>query len=192
MGFSRPEYWSGLPCPPQGIFPTQGPNPGFPHCRQILYHLSQKKAQNYYVLSHFSRVRLFATPWCIPPGSSVPGILQAKILECVAISSAVLLYDPTISLCTQNNWKQKHNRYESIYESTAALFTSAKKWKQFKCPPRGGWINKMVCLQTMECYPALKTKAHTTAWMKLEDTTLSKISLSQKDKYNIIPLTWGP
>jgi len=26
-GFSRPEYWSGLPCPPPGIFPTQGSNP---------------------------------------------------------------------------------------------------------------------------------------------------------------------
>ena len=24
----------------QGIFPTQGSNPGFPHCRQMLYHLS--------------------------------------------------------------------------------------------------------------------------------------------------------
>ena len=24
----------------QGIFPTQGLNPGLPHCRQILYHLS--------------------------------------------------------------------------------------------------------------------------------------------------------
>ena len=22
MGFSKQEYWSGLPCPPQGIFPT--------------------------------------------------------------------------------------------------------------------------------------------------------------------------
>ena len=26
MGFSRQEYWSGLPCPPQGIFLTQGLN----------------------------------------------------------------------------------------------------------------------------------------------------------------------
>ena len=43
MGFSRQEYWSGLPCPPrQGIFPTQGLNPGFPHCRQILYQLSHQ------------------------------------------------------------------------------------------------------------------------------------------------------
>ena len=27
----------------QGIFPTQGSNPGLPHCRQILYQLSRKK-----------------------------------------------------------------------------------------------------------------------------------------------------
>ena len=26
----------------QGIFPTQEANPGFPHCRQILYHLSHQ------------------------------------------------------------------------------------------------------------------------------------------------------
>ena len=26
----------------QGIFPTQGLNPGLPHCRQALYHLSHK------------------------------------------------------------------------------------------------------------------------------------------------------
>ena len=26
----------------QGIFPAQGLNPGLPHCRQILYHLSHK------------------------------------------------------------------------------------------------------------------------------------------------------
>ena len=26
----------------QGIFPTQGSNPGLPHCRRILYHLSHR------------------------------------------------------------------------------------------------------------------------------------------------------
>ena len=26
----------------QGLFPTQGSNPGLPHCRQILYHLSHQ------------------------------------------------------------------------------------------------------------------------------------------------------
>ena len=28
----------------QGIFPTQGLNPDFSHCRQILYHLSHQEA----------------------------------------------------------------------------------------------------------------------------------------------------
>jgi len=27
----------------QGIFPTQGSNPGLPHCRQILYQLSHQR-----------------------------------------------------------------------------------------------------------------------------------------------------
>ena len=42
MGFSRQEYWSGLPCPPPGIFPTQRSNTcllSLLHCRQILYAL---------------------------------------------------------------------------------------------------------------------------------------------------------
>ena len=40
MGFSRQEYWSGLPFPSLGIFPTQGLNLGLLHCRQTLYRLS--------------------------------------------------------------------------------------------------------------------------------------------------------
>ena len=31
--------WVAIPFS-RGIFPTQGSNPGLPHCRQILYHLS--------------------------------------------------------------------------------------------------------------------------------------------------------
>ena len=42
MEFSRPEYWSGSLSLLQGIFPTQGLNPGLPHSRQILYQVSHK------------------------------------------------------------------------------------------------------------------------------------------------------
>ena len=42
MGFSRQEYWSELPFPSPGNFPTQGLNPGLPHCRQMLYRLSNQ------------------------------------------------------------------------------------------------------------------------------------------------------
>ena len=40
------------------IFPTQGWNPGLPHCRQTLYHLSHQ-GSTAQLLSH---VQLFATP----------------------------------------------------------------------------------------------------------------------------------
>ena len=36
MGFSRQEYWSGLPFPSPGDLPNQGSNPGLPHCWQTL------------------------------------------------------------------------------------------------------------------------------------------------------------
>ena len=45
MEFSKQEYWSGLPFPSPGDFPdpgSQGSNPGLPHCRQMLYHLSHQ------------------------------------------------------------------------------------------------------------------------------------------------------
>ena len=52
MGFPRQEYWSGLPFPSQGIFPTQESNPCLPHhnllyCRQILSWLSHWGSHSY-------------------------------------------------------------------------------------------------------------------------------------------------
>ena len=42
MGFSRQEYWSGLPFLSPGIFLTWGSNPDLQHYRQMLYHLSHQ------------------------------------------------------------------------------------------------------------------------------------------------------
>ena len=36
MGFSRQEYWSGLPFPSPGDLPNPGIEPSLPHCRQTL------------------------------------------------------------------------------------------------------------------------------------------------------------
>ena len=41
-GFSKQEYWRRLPGPPLGIFPTQGSNPGLPHCKWVLHRLSHQ------------------------------------------------------------------------------------------------------------------------------------------------------
>ena len=42
MGFSRQECWNGLPFPSPEDLPDPGIEPGSPHCRQTLYHLSHK------------------------------------------------------------------------------------------------------------------------------------------------------
>ena len=66
MGFSRQEYWSGLPLP-SPISEWVGKN--------ILLLLLL-------LLSRFSRVRLCATPQtAAQPGFPVPGILKARTLE---------------------------------------------------------------------------------------------------------------
>ena len=44
MGLSSQEYWSGLLCPPAGDLPNPEIDPGFRHCRWILYHLSHQES----------------------------------------------------------------------------------------------------------------------------------------------------
>ena len=115
MEFSRPEYWSGLPClhpgdlpnpginprspvlpadslpaEPQGkpkntgvgslsllqgIFLTQGSNPGLPHCRQILYPLSHKGS---HIISIESRNCLVQLAWRKQRGESHMSTNQCK------------------------------------------------------------------------------------------------------------------
>ena len=78
MGFSRQEYWSGLPFPSQEIFPTQGLNLGLPHCRQMLYHLGHQGILIYGIyrcmyLINFSII-LWRLVCFLPPQGSILGI----------------------------------------------------------------------------------------------------------------------
>ena len=55
MESSRPEYKNirvGSYSHLQGIFPTQGLNPGLPHCRQILYQLSHQGSIHTHTHTH--------------------------------------------------------------------------------------------------------------------------------------------
>ena len=61
----------------QGIFPTQGSNPGLPHCRQTLYPLSHRGSPK--VKAAQSCLTL-----CDPEDYTVHGILQARALEWAA------------------------------------------------------------------------------------------------------------
>ena len=72
----------------QGIFPTQGSNPGIPHCRQILYQLSHKGSPT--ILEWVA----FPSPADLPD----PGIeLQSPALQVDSISTE-LTGKPVFSL----------------------------------------------------------------------------------------------
>ena len=47
MGFSRQEYWSGLPCPPPGDLPYPGIEPRSPALQGILYRLTHQRGPPY-------------------------------------------------------------------------------------------------------------------------------------------------
>ena len=77
---------------------------------------------------------------------------------------------------------------------TAALFTTAKTWKQPKCPSTDEWIKKVWYIYTMEYYSAIKKneiKTSAATWMDLEIIIRSEVSQTDKDKYHMISLTCG-
>ena len=76
MGFSRQEYWSGLPFPPK-----RGPDSGIEPPSLTSPALAAAAAMS------LQSCPILCDPMDgSPPGSPVPGILQARTLEWVAIS----------------------------------------------------------------------------------------------------------
>ena len=67
MGFSRQEYWSGLPCPPPGDLPNPGIKPKFPALQADSLPSEPpgkpKPESQFSSVQSLSRVRLSATPW---------------------------------------------------------------------------------------------------------------------------------
>ena len=49
-GFSRQEYWGGLPFPSSGDLPAQELNLGLPHCMQTLYCLSHEGISRSFIM----------------------------------------------------------------------------------------------------------------------------------------------
>ena len=79
MAFSRREYWSGLPFPSPEVFPTQGWNPGLPHCRQTLYRLNYQ-VQLAVVLSLILIEKEICSTWTFEPEPTlIPNSSAAKL-----------------------------------------------------------------------------------------------------------------
>ena len=72
---------------------------------------------------------------------------------------------------------------------TAALFATARTWKQPRCPSTDEWIKKLWCIYTMEYYSAIKRNTFESVlmrWMNLEAIIQSEVSQKEKDKYRIL------
>ena len=131
---------------------------------------------------------------CSPPGSSIHGIFQARVLEWVAISfsrgssrprdqtqvfriagrcftvwatreAPKPPYDPAIPLLGMYPEETKIEKDTCIPLFTAALFTIARTWKQPRCPLTDKWI-KLWYIYTMEYYSAIKSNTFESVLMR--------------------------
>ena len=110
-----------------------------------------------------------------PPGSTIPGILQARTLEWAAISfsnvwklksesevaqSCLTLHDPMDCSLPGSS---AHGIFQArVLEWVAIAFS----WKQPRCPSREDWIKKLWYIYIMEYCSAMKRKAFESVLMK--------------------------
>ena len=97
-------------------------------------------------------------------------------------------YDLAIPLLSIYTEETKIERDTCIPLFIAALFTTARTWKQPRCPSTDEWI-KLWYIYTMECYSAIKRYTFESVlmrWMNLEPIMEGEMSQKDKDKYHIL------
>ena len=117
MGFSRQEYWSRVPCPRPGHLP----HPGIKPMSLLPLELPHSSAAAAAAKSRQSCPILCNPTDCSPPGSPIPGILQARTLEWVAISFS-------------NAWKWKVKLLSRVRLPVTPSWTAA-----YQAPPPMGF-----------------------------------------------------
>ena len=66
----------------------------------------------------------------------------------------------------------------------AALFTTARTWKQPRCPSTDEWIKKLQYIYTMEYYSAIKRNTFDSVlmrWMNLEPIIQSEVRERERE-----------
>ena len=70
----------------------------------------------------------------------------------------------------------------------AALFITARTWKQPRCPLADEWIRKLWYIYTMEYY---SFESVLMRWMKLEPIIQSEVSQKEKHQYRVLTHIYG-
>jgi hypothetical protein len=75
-----------------------------------------------------------------------------------------------------------------------SLFTTARSWKEPRCPSTEEWIQKMGYIYTMEYYSAIENNEFMNfldKWMDLEAIILSEVTQSQNNTHDMHSLIRG-
>ena len=119
-GFSRQEYWNGLPLPFPGDLPKSGTEPGSPALQAdslpskppgkpvlyIVYQLYLKKAIQFSSVQSLSCVQLFETPWTAARQASLSITNSRSLPKPMSIESVMpsnhLIFCRPLSSCFQS------------------------------------------------------------------------------------------
>ena len=118
----------------QGIFPNQGSNPGLPHCRRILYHLSHQGSP-------------WILEWVAYPSSGGlpdPGIEPGSPALEVDSSPAELPGKPGIS-------SLQHHRWIIVYRVTPCPGTTLRSVGPVICPGREDCVDVVITNDIYHC-----------------------------------------
>ena len=94
-----------------------------------------------------------------------------------------LPYDPGIPLLGIHTVETRIERDMRTPMFIAALFITARTWKQPRCSSADEWIRKLWYIYTMEYYSAIKKNTFGSVlmrWMILEPITRSEVSQEEK------------
>ena len=94
-------------------------------------------------------------------------------------------YDPAIPLLGIYPEKNKTEKDTCTSMFIAALCTTARTWKQPRCPSTEEWIKTLWYINTMEYYTDIKRNAFESVlmrWMNLEPIIQSKVSQKERNK----------
>ena len=97
--------------------------------------------------------------------------------------------DPTILLLGIYPEETKIEKDTCIPLFIAALFTTARTWKQPRCPLTDEGIKKFWYIYKMEYHSAIKRNTFESVmmrWMNLEPIIQSEVSQKEKEKYRIL------
>ena len=98
-----------------------------------------------------------------------------------------LPYDPAIPLLGIHTEETRIERDTCTPMFIAALFTTARAWKQPRCPLADKWIRKLWYIYTMEYYPAIKRNTFESVllrWMNLKPIMQRRMKEVRKRKTN--------